>query len=73
MLCGSAERLAAVAVRTRSIEPVHRALVAIGITVEALEDDHDHLYPLAAVHHSAVMLVIDFRTLGTQLTVSCRR
>jgi hypothetical protein len=63
VLCGFAERLAAVAVRTRSIEHLHRALVAVGMSVEALEDDRDHLYPLAAVHHSAVILGFNFTTL----------
>lgn len=63
VLCCFAERLAAVAVRTRSIEPLHRALVAVAIAVVALEDDRDHLCALAAVHHSAVMLGITFTTL----------
>jgi hypothetical protein len=60
VLCVSAERLAAVAVRAHSAEPLHQALVAIGMAVEALDDDRDHLYPLAAVHHSAVVIGSNF-------------
>lgn len=56
VLCGSAERLAAMAVRSHSAAPLRQALVAVGMAVAALDDPRDHLYPLAAVHHSAVIL-----------------
>jgi hypothetical protein len=38
VLCASAERLAALAVRTRSVGPLHQALIAVGMAVEALDD-----------------------------------
>jgi hypothetical protein len=38
VLCGSAERLAAVAVRTHSVEPLHQAVVGVGMAVAALDD-----------------------------------
>jgi hypothetical protein len=63
VLCTYAERLAAVAVRAGSIVPLHDGLVAVGMAVEALDDDRDHLYPLAAVNHSAAMLGVTFAAL----------
>jgi hypothetical protein len=63
VLCAFAERLAAVAVRNRSAEPLQEALVAVGIAVEALDDYRDHLYPLVTVNHSAVMLGMSFAAL----------
>jgi hypothetical protein len=63
VLCAYAERLAAVAVRAGSVEPLHDALVAVGMAVEALDDDRDHLYPLAAVNHTAAMLGVTLAAL----------
>jgi hypothetical protein len=56
VLCASAERLAAMAVRANSVAPLYQALVAIGIGDEALEDYRDHLFSLTAVDHSAGLL-----------------
>jgi hypothetical protein len=56
VLCASAERLAAMAVRANCVAPLYQALVAIGIGVEALDDDRDHLYALTAIDHSAGLL-----------------
>ena len=50
------ERLAAVAVRTRSTEPLRQALIALGIVAARLDEPYDHLYPLAAINDSAVRL-----------------
>jgi hypothetical protein len=65
------ERLAAVAVRNRSAEPLQEALVAVGIAVEALDDYRDHLYPLVTVNHSAAMLGMSFAALVESPT-NCR-
>jgi hypothetical protein len=56
VLCASAERFAAIAVRTGSVGPLRQALVAVGMAIEALDDDRDHLYPCAAIDHSAALL-----------------
>ena len=63
ILCGFAERLAAVAVRTHTVVPLHQALVAVGMAVEALDDYRDHLYPLVAVQHSAALLGTSYTAL----------
>ena len=63
VLCTYAERLAAVAVRAGSIVPLHDGLVAVGMAVEALDDERDHFYPLAAVNHSAAVLGVTFAAL----------
>ena len=63
VLCTYAERLAAIAVRASSVEPLHDGLVAVAMAVEALDDYRDHLYPLAAVNHSAAMLGTTFSAL----------
>jgi hypothetical protein len=56
VLCAAAERLAGTAVRTGSVDPLRQALVAVGMAIEALDDDRDHLYPCAATDHSAALL-----------------
>jgi hypothetical protein len=63
VLCASAERFAAVAVRTSSVEPLRQALVAVGMAIEVLDDDRDQLYPCAAIDHSAVLLRASFAPL----------
>jgi hypothetical protein len=63
VLCASAERFAAIAVRTGSVEPLRQALVAVGMAIEALDDDRDHLYPCAAVDNSAALLGTSFASL----------
>jgi hypothetical protein len=50
------ERMAAVAVRTQSQQPLRRALVAMGLAYGRLDDQRDTLYPLVAVNHSAGLL-----------------
>ncbi len=63
VLCASAERLAPIAVSTGSVEPLRHALVAVGMAIEALDDTRDHLYPCAAVDHSAALLGTSFAAL----------
>jgi hypothetical protein len=63
VLCASAERSAAIAVRTGSVEPLRQALVAVGMAIEALDDVRDHLYPCAAIDHSAARLGTSFAPL----------
>jgi hypothetical protein len=55
------ERMAAIAVRTRSSDPLRRGLVAMGLAEGHLEDFRDNLIVLAAVNHSAI-------TIGTELS-----
>src|SRR5262245_36674554 len=63
VLCAYAERLAAIAVRTGSVEPLRQAVVAVGMAIGALDDDRDRLYPCAAVDHSAALLSTSFAQL----------
>jgi hypothetical protein len=63
VLCASAERFAAIAVRTGSVDPLRQALVAVGMAVEALDDDRDHLHLCAAIDHSAELLGTSFAPL----------
>jgi hypothetical protein len=55
------ERMAAVAVRSRSAAPLRRGLVAMGMAEGALADSRENLIVLAAVNHSA-------DTIGTELS-----
>ena len=70
VLCASAERFAAMAVRTGSVEPLRQALVAVGMAIEALDDVRDHLYSCAAVDHSAALRGTSFGGAGQ---LGCRR
>jgi hypothetical protein len=56
------ERMAAVAVRSRSPEPLRRGLVGMGMADAALDDDRMNLIVLAAVHHSAETIGTDLAT-----------
>jgi hypothetical protein len=47
------ERMAVLAVRTRSVEPLRRGLVGMGLAEGVLDDYRDNLIVLAAVNHSA--------------------
>jgi hypothetical protein len=58
-LCTFSERLAAVAVRAESVEPLREGLIGLGMVAALLDDPHDHLYSLAAVNHSANLLGTD--------------
>jgi len=44
------ERLAAIALRTHSVEPLRHGLVGLGMIATRLDDPHEHLCPLAAVN-----------------------
>lgn len=55
------ERMAVLAVHTRSVEPLRRGLVGMGLAEGILADYRDNLIVLAAVNHSA-------DTVGTGLT-----
>ncbi len=50
------ERMAAIAVRTRSPDPLRRGTVAMGMADGLLEDARANLIVLAAVNHSAIMI-----------------
>jgi hypothetical protein len=60
VLSAYGERMAAMAVRTRSAEPLRRGLVAMGVAEEHLDDSRTNLIVLGAVNHSA-------KTIGTDL------
>lgn len=60
VLCSYGERMAAIAVRTQSREPLERGVVAIGMSSKRLEDPREILYPLAALNHASI-------TIGTSL------
>ena len=47
------QRMAAMAVRTASVDPIHRGVVAMGMADRMLDDARDNLIVLAAVSHSA--------------------
>jgi hypothetical protein len=47
------ERMAAVAVRTCSVAPLHSGLAAMALAETRLEDWRDNMYHLAAVNHAA--------------------
>ena len=64
------ERMAAVAVRTCSVAPLHSGLTAMALAESRLEDWRDNIYCLAAVNHAAeaigvspVMIVDDLSSL----------
>ena len=59
VLSAYGERMAAIAVRTQSQQPLRRGLVAMGLAHGRLDDPRDNLYPLAAVNHSAGLLGTD--------------
>jgi hypothetical protein len=63
VLCAWTERLAAIAVRTGSVDRLRQALVAVGMAIEAPDDESDHLYPCAAIDHSAALLGTSFAPL----------
>jgi len=73
VLCTSAERFAAMAVRTGSVEPLRQALVAVAMAIEALDDVRDHLYPCAAVDHSAALLGTSFAALVNSVPPNCHQ
>ena len=53
VLSSFGERMAAVAVRTRSIGYLRLGLVAVGLAEGRLDDPRTNLVVLAAIHHSA--------------------
>jgi hypothetical protein len=61
VLSAYGERMAAMAVRQRSAEPLRRGLVAMGLADALLKDSRVNLIVLAAVNHSAT-------TIGTELS-----
>jgi hypothetical protein len=59
VLSSYGQRMAAVAVRTRSYEPLHRGLIGIGMadaTIDRLDDYREHYGTLAALNHAASVL-----------------
>src|SRR6185437_8827110 len=52
VLCAYGERIAAMAIRSNSLEPLRDALLAVGIARMRLDDWRDSVYPLATVNHS---------------------
>jgi hypothetical protein len=62
VLSAYGERMAAIAVRSQSVEPLQRGLVAMGMAEGRLEDNRTNLYVLAAVNHSAVTIGSDLTT-----------
>jgi len=63
VLNGFADRLAAIAVRIRSVEPLRQGLVALGMVADLLNDWRDHLFGLAVIKHSAGLLGTSLSTL----------
>ncbi len=61
VLSAYGQRMASVAVRAQSPEPLRRGLVAIGLAEAHLEDPRNNLYGLAALHDGASLI-------GTPLT-----
>jgi hypothetical protein len=59
VLSAYGERMAAIAVRSQSVEPLQRGLVAMGVADRRLEHYRTNLYVLAAVNHSAVAIGSD--------------
>jgi len=53
VLSAYGQRMAAMAVRTGSKEPLRNALVAMGLAQSRLDDPRDNLIVLAAVNHAA--------------------
>ena len=53
------ERMAAMAIRSNSLKPLHDALLAVGIAQTRLDDWRDTLYSLVTVNHSAGLLGTD--------------
>ncbi|MFY1668877.1 hypothetical protein ACN27G_02800 [Plantactinospora sp. WMMB334] len=56
VLSAYGQRMAAIAVRTGSVLPLRRAVVALGMADARLPDPRDNLVVLAAVSHSARIL-----------------
>ncbi|MGV9392024.1 hypothetical protein ACWDQL_23205 [Streptomyces olivaceus] len=57
------QRMASTAVRSRSIEPLVRGIIAVGMAEERLGDARENLYPLVAINDSATLIGTSIRTL----------
>lgn len=62
------ERMAAVAVRTCSVAPLHSGLTAMALAETRLEDGRDNIYCLAAVNHAAEAIGVSPTTLVDDLS-----
>ncbi|MFJ3899878.1 hypothetical protein [Streptomyces sp. NPDC090083] len=63
VLSAYGKRMASVAVRTRSPEPLRRRLVAIGLAEAYLEDPRNNLYGFTALHDGASLIGTPLRDL----------
>ncbi|MEV0734989.1 hypothetical protein AB0I51_03275 [Streptomyces sp. NPDC050549] len=68
VLSAYGRRMASVAVRTRSAEPLRRGLVAVGLAEAWLEDPRNNLYGLAALHDGASLIGTPFSGLITEVS-----
>lgn len=67
VLSSYGERMAAVAVRARSDEPLRRGIVAVGMADGKLDDSRTNLVVLAAINHSAESVGTDLSRLINDL------
>lgn len=68
VLSAYGQRMASVAVRTRSPEALRRGLVATALAEAHLEDPRNNLYGLAALHDSACLIGTPFSGLITEVS-----
>ncbi|MER7172874.1 hypothetical protein [Streptomyces mesophilus] len=61
VLCVYGQRMAAMAVREESRDALNKGLVAVAIGAGRSEYEHDELYPLVALHHSAILLEVSLQ------------
>ncbi len=62
------QRMAAVAVRTRSPEPLRHGLIAAGLAEAHLEDPRDNLFVLATINDSASLIGTPLHGLVTEVS-----
>ncbi len=68
VLSAYGQRMASVAVRTRSPEPLRNGLIAVGLAEEHLEDPRDNLFVLATINDSASLIGTPFHGLVTEVS-----
>ncbi|UXX98074.1 hypothetical protein N7U49_48145 (plasmid) [Streptomyces sp. AD2-2] len=73
VLSAYGQRMASVAVRTRSPEPLRNGLIAVGLAEEHLEDPRDNLFVLATINDSASLIGTPFHGLVTEVSPFSRR
>jgi hypothetical protein len=61
------QRMASIAVRSRSEDALRSGLMAVGMGIAKLDDWRDSLYPLAALNHAATTIGSDLSQLVNQV------